>query len=118
MKNLFIFNHQPYDGTDVTWNALRLATALHKKGEIVKIFLMNDSVDLARDTTKKPDFYEYDLVDMIKSLYNDGVELKVCGTCMARCGLNKNQPYFSDDIKGTMDILANWTIECDKVLTF
>jgi len=118
MNNLFIFNHQPYDGTDVTWNGLRLITALHKKGENVKIFLMNDAVDLARESTTKPEFYEYDLVAILKNLYLDGVELKVCGTCMARCGLNKNQPYFSDEIKGTMDILANWMIECDKVVTF
>ncbi|MDD2697940.1 MAG: DsrE family protein [Arcobacteraceae bacterium] len=118
METLFILNQQPYDGTDVIWNALRLATTLHKKGEVVKIFLMNDSVDLARDTTKKPDFYEFDLVSMLKKLYLDGVELKVCGTCMVRCGLNKNQPYFSEDIKGTMDDLANWVIQSQKVLTF
>lgn len=56
MKNLFIFNHQPYYGTDVTWNGLRLIKALHKKGENVKIFLMNDAVDLARESTIKPEF--------------------------------------------------------------
>ena len=28
-----ILNHQPYDGTDVTWNALRLAKTLFKSGE-------------------------------------------------------------------------------------
>ncbi|MFA5501422.1 MAG: DsrE family protein [Sulfurovaceae bacterium] len=118
MKNLFILNHQPYDGTDITWNAIRLIETLRKKGEIVRVFLMNDAVDLARDSTMKPDFYEYNLVDMLKKLYDSGVELKVCGTCMARCGLNKNQPYFNDDIKGTMDALADWVIESDKVLTF
>jgi uncharacterized protein involved in oxidation of intracellular sulfur len=118
MSILMVFNHQPYDGSDVTWNGLRLAKTLHKKGKEVNIFLMNDSVDLARDTTKKPDFYEFDLVQMLKELYENGIKLKVCGTCQARCGLNKNQPYFNDNIKGTMDDLANWVIECDKVLTF
>lgn len=118
MKTLFILNHQPYDGSDVTWNALRLATTLHKKNETVKIFLMSDAVDLARDTTKKPDFYDHDLIEMLKKLYHEGVELKVCGTCMARCGLYKNQPYFSDEVKGTMDILADWVLQSDKVLTF
>ncbi len=108
----------PEQKPNVIWNALRLATTLHKKGEVVKIFLMNDAVDLARDTTKKPDFYEFDLVLMLKKLYLDGVELKVCGTCMARCGLNKNQPYFSEDVKGTMDDLANWVIQSQKVLSF
>ena len=118
MKILVIFNHQPYDGSDIAWNGLRLVETLLKKGEEVRVFLLNDSVDLAREATKKPDFYEYDLVQMLKELYENGMKLKVCGTCQARCGLNKNQPYFNDNIKGTMDDLANWVIECDKVLTF
>jgi uncharacterized protein involved in oxidation of intracellular sulfur len=118
MKILVIFNHQPYDGSDIAWNGLRLVVTLLKKGEEVRVFLMNDSVDLAREATKKPDFYEYDLVQMLKELYKNGIKLKVCGTCQTRCGLNKNQPYFNDNIKGTMDDLANWVIECDKVLTF
>ncbi len=118
MKILVIFNHQPYDGSDIAWNGLRLVETLLKKGEEVRVFLMNDSVDLAREVTKKPDFYEFDLVQMLKELYENGMKLKVCGTCQARCGLNKNQPYFSDKIKATMKDLADWVIECDKVLTF
>ena len=118
MKILVIFNHQPYDGSDIAWNGLRLVETLLKKGEEVRVFLMNDSVDLAREATKKPDFYEYDLVQMLKELYENGIKLKVCGTCQARCGLNKNQPYFSDKVKATMKDLADWVIECDKVLTF
>jgi len=118
MKILIVFNHQPYDGSDVTWNGLRLAKRLKEKGSEVRIFLMNDSVDLAREATVKPDFYDTDLVAMLKELYENGVELKVCGTCQARCGLNKNQPYFDEKIKGTMDELATWVVECDKVLTF
>ena len=49
MAILIILNHQPYDGTDVTWNALRLARQLNNDGAEVRLFLMNDSVDLARD---------------------------------------------------------------------
>lgn len=115
---LFILNNQPYDGSDKTYNALRLAKDIHKKGQEIKIFLMNDAVDLARNATKKPDFYDYDLVQMLKELYENGVEIKVCGTCMARCGLNKNEPYFSEELNGTMNILGDWTIKADKVLTF
>ena len=43
MKVLLIFNHEPYDNTDVTWNGLRLAETLRKKGQEVRIFLMNGS---------------------------------------------------------------------------
>ncbi|PIE43451.1 MAG: sulfur reduction protein DsrE [Gammaproteobacteria bacterium] len=115
---LFILNNQPYDGSDKTYNALRLIKNVHQKGEEVNVFLMSDAVDLAREATQKPDFYDYDLVAMLKALYDDGADLKVCGTCMARCGINKNQPYFSDDVKGTMDILGDWTIAATKVVTF
>lgn len=61
-----ILNHQPYDGSDVAWNALRLASTLHKNGQKVHIFLMNDAVDLARDQTQKPEQYDHDLVAMLK----------------------------------------------------
>ncbi len=113
-----ILNHQPYDGTDVTWNALRLAKTLFKSGESVNIFLMNDAVDLARNKTAKPESYDYDLVDMLKKMYADGIELQVCGTCNARCGLFKNAPYFDEEVSSTMRHLADWVMKSDKVLTF
>lgn len=113
-----ILNHQPYDGSDVAWNALRLAKTLHKSGEKINIFLMNDAVDLARDMTHKPESYDYDLVGMLKKLYSDGIAVQACGTCNARCGLFKNQPYFDESVSSTMQVLANWVIQSDKVLTF
>lgn len=113
-----VLNHQPYDGSDITWNALRLADTLHKNGEDVNIFLMNDAVDLARDKSMKPQSYDYDLVDMLKKMYADGVKLQACGTCNTRCGIFKNEPYFDENISSTMQILAEWVIKSDKVLTF
>lgn len=38
MKILLIFNHEPYNGTDVTWNALRLAGKLCEGGHDLRIF--------------------------------------------------------------------------------
>ncbi len=38
MATLLILNQQPYDGTDVTWNALRLARQLNNDGVEVRIF--------------------------------------------------------------------------------
>ena len=113
-----ILNSQPYDGTDITWNALRLAKTLHKSAQSVNIFLMNDAVDLAREKTPKPDNYDYDLVDMLKKMYASGINLQVCGTCNARCGLFKNEPYFNENISSTMQVLADWVIESDKVISF
>lgn len=118
MDILLIFNRQPYDNTDVTWNALRLAGKLIESGQKVKLFLMNDSVDMARDACKPPQGYDQDLSQMLKDLIAKGVPVKVCGTCMARCGIHKNQPYFEGTNKATMPELAEWVVESDKVLAF
>ena len=115
---LLIFNHAPYDGTDVAWNALRLAGQLEATGHDVRIFLMNDSVDLARDSNKKPIGYDQDLSQMLRDLIAKGVPVKVCGTCLDRCGIHKQEPYFEGAEKSTMAALAQWTVESDKLLTF
>lgn len=118
MKVLIIFNREPYDNTDVTWNGLRLAGQLVESGQDVRIFLMNDAVDMARDACKPPDGYDQDLSRMLKELIARNVTVKVCGTCMARCGIYKNQPYFDGVEKSTMQALTEWVIDSDKVLTF
>ncbi len=118
MKILIIFNREPYDSTDVTWNGLRLAGQLVKNGQQVRIFLMNDSVDMARDVCVPPPGYDQDLSKMLKELIAQGVPVQVCGTCMARCGIHKNHPYFDGAQKSTMQALAEWVIDSDKVITF
>ncbi|MDY0117725.1 MAG: DsrE family protein [Sulfurimonadaceae bacterium] len=118
MKILIIFNRVPYDNTDVTWNGLRLAGKLSEIGEEVRIFLINDSVDMARDVCKPPQGYDQDLSQMLKDLIVQGVTVKVCGTCMARCGMYKNHPYFEGAEKSTMAELAEWVVDSDKVITF
>lgn len=118
MKILIIFNHEPYDGSDVTWNGLRLAGQLLEAGKEVRIFLMNDSVDMARDVCKPPANYDQNLSEMLKDLIAKGAVVKVCGTCMARCGIHKNHPYFAGAEKSTMPALAEWVIDSDKIITF
>ncbi len=118
MKILIIFNREPYDNTDVTWNGLRLAGQLLKDGQEVRLFLMNDSVDLARDVCKPPEGYDQDLSQMLKDLIARSVPVRVCGTCMPRCGIYKNQPYFDGAEKSTMPALARWVVESDRVMTF
>jgi len=113
-----IFNREPYDSTDVTWNGLRLAIKLLEAGQEVRIFLMNDSVDMARDVCKPPESYDQDLSQMLKELIAEDVTVKVCGTCMARCGIHKNHPYFDGANKATMPELAEWVIDSDKIMTF
>ena len=117
MTILLILNHAPYDGTDLTWNALRLAGQLKKDGADVRLFLMNDSVDLARDGIEPPE-ESSDLVQMTKDLIADGVTVKVCGTCQARCGIRKGDPYYEGAQKSTMGELAQWVRDSNQVLTF
>ena len=114
---LLVFNRNPYDGSDITWNGLRLAEALLNAGLEVNIFLMNDSVDLARDITKPPEDY-FDLVQMLKELIAKDVPVKVCGTCNVRCGIHKGEPYFEGAQEAKMTELAQWIKEADKVISF
>jgi uncharacterized protein involved in oxidation of intracellular sulfur len=114
---LLVFNRNPYDGTDITWNGLRLADQLLNEGLEVKIFLMNDSVDLARDVAKPPEGY-FDLGKMLKELIAKNVHVKVCGTCKVRCGIHKGKPYFEGAHEAKMAELAEWIKGADKVITF
>ena len=118
MTALLIFNHAPYDGSDVAWNALRLAGKLVDNGQAVRIFLMNDAVDLAREACRPPAHYDQDLSAMLKELIGRGVAVEVCGTCMARCGIHKNVPYYAGAEKSTMSALAEWVVDSQQVLTF
>jgi len=114
---LLVFNRNPYDGTDVTWNGLRLAEQLLDTGLEVKIFLMNDSVDLARDAATPPEGY-FDLGKMLKELIGNCVPVKVCGTCKVRCGIHKGKPYFEGTQEAKMTELAEWIKIADKIVTF
>ena len=118
MAVLMIFNREPYDSTDVTWNGLRLAGKLSENGQKVRIFLMNDSVDMARDVCKPPAGYDQDLSKMLKDLIAQGVPVRVCGTCMTRCGIYKNHPYFEGAEHSTMQGLSEWVADSSKVITF
>jgi uncharacterized protein involved in oxidation of intracellular sulfur len=117
MAILLILNQQPYDGTDVTWNALRLAKRLDEDGAEVRIFLMNDSVDLARDGILPPEGVE-DMVAMLKGLISAGVPVKVCGTCQHRCGVLKGQGYYEGAQFSTMGECSEWVMSSEQVLTF
>ncbi len=69
----FILNHAPY-GTEKSYNGLRLALALVKKKEPVRIFMMDDGVLCAIKNQKTPDGY-YNIERMIKSLAKRGYDV-------------------------------------------
>ena len=67
MRLLLVINRAPYDGTDVVWNALRLAATALAEGMQVWLFLINDGVDLAREGVT-PEGAEFDLQSMLAGL--------------------------------------------------
>jgi uncharacterized protein involved in oxidation of intracellular sulfur len=117
MKTLIVLNRNPYDGTDVTWNALRLGEKLIEKGTELRIFLMNDSIDLAKEGVTPPEGY-YNLTEMLQELIAKGVQVKVCGTCLLRCGIHKQKPLIEGAPEAKMPELAEWITESDKVISF
>jgi len=117
MKTLIVLNRNPYDGTDVTWNALRLGEKLLEKGTELRIFLMNDSIDIAREGVTTPEGY-FNLTEMLQELIRKGTQLKVCGTCLVRCGIHKNKPLINGAPESKMPELAEWILDSDRVISF
>ena len=115
MRLLVILNQRPYNGTDVTWNALRLIEQAQKKEMTVKVFLMNDAVDLAREGLEKS--VEYDLQEMLLGLISNGIEVKLCKTCINRYGLSDSKIRHGIAI-ATMPELVEWIEESDRVISF
>ena len=47
-----------------------------------------------------------------------GVTVKVCGACLVSCGIHKNKPLIDGAVEAKMPELAEWTIECDRSISF
>ena len=114
MKTLIVLNDPPY-GTERSYNGLRLAKALAKKGADVTLFLMADAVACAKRGQKVPQgFYNVEL--MVRSVARDGTVL-LCGTCMDARGLTDGE-LTEGARRSTMDELGQHTLDADKVLVF
>jgi uncharacterized protein involved in oxidation of intracellular sulfur len=117
-KILIIINDAPY-GTEKAYNALRMAMTLqkeHREKIEVKIFLLADAVFCGLPHQKTPDGY-YNIERMLKSVIKRGGEVKSCGGCSEARGTAKVD--FIEGVKlSNMKEFAQWTVECDKVLTF
>lgn len=113
MLTLFILNEAPYGG-ERSYNALRLARALAKReGESVRLFLMGDAVACAKAGQKVPAGY-YNAGDLVRMV---GGEVVLCGTCMDARGIGGDE-IVAGARRGSLDELAAWTAEADKVLVF
>ncbi len=117
-KILIIINDAPY-GTEKAYNALRMAITLQKehgnKVEI-KIFLLADAVTCGLPNQKTPNGF-YNIERMLKLVIRNGAEIKSCGGCSQARGIAEIK--FIDGVKlSNMKEFAQWTVECDKVLSF
>ncbi len=114
MNLLVVLSHAPYDGADVAWNALRLAATAREQGLGVRLFLINDGVDVGRAA---PDGAEFDLGEMLSGLAEQGAEVLLCGTCMDRCGLGAGDVVPGVE-RGSMDQLVSWLQTSERALSF
>ncbi|NOZ48275.1 MAG: hypothetical protein GXO79_16090 [Chlorobi bacterium] len=117
-KILIIINDAPY-GTEKAYNAVRLAmnTIKYQKEKVeIKIFLLADGVFCALPNQKTPEGF-YNIERMLKYVLKRGGEVKACGICSEARGIDKLQ--FQEGIKlSNMEEFVQWTVECDKVISF
>lgn len=117
MTILLIVNDPPY-GSEKVYNALRLATKLAEEqaGGEVRLFLMGDAAVSALRGQTTPQGY-YNVERMLKAVLVRRGLVKVCGTCAEARGLDKLGLVEGVEIS-TMNQLAQWVCDSDKVLTF
>ena len=110
-----ILNHAPY-GTEKSYNGLRIALSLKKKKENVRIYMIDDGVLNAIKGQKPPDGY-YNIERLIKSLVKRNSDVYIWGSCSDTRGVSDD--IIIDGVKrGNLDILAEWIISSDNVLTY
>lgn len=112
---LIILSDAPFEG-DATWNALRLASTLLDEGAGVRIFVMNDAIDLVR-AGSSPAGAEFDLQAMLVALLPRGARLKICTTCVNRCGIGQGE-IIPQAVMATMGDLAAWVTGSDRAVVF
>jgi len=116
LKYLFILNDPPY-GTERSYNGLRLAVAMAKReGNEVSIFLIGDAVACAVAGQTTPNGY-YNIERMLKAVLVKGMKVGVCGSCIDARGV-KETLLIDGAKRSSMEELANWTTEADKVIVF
>ncbi len=112
---LLILNEAPY-GTEHSYNGLRVAGAIAKKGEKVRVFLIGDAAACAKSGQKVPKGY-YNVERMIKNVIRRDAEVGVCGSCIDARGIGEEE-LIEGAHRSSMDELAEWTLDADRVISF
>jgi uncharacterized protein involved in oxidation of intracellular sulfur len=116
VKTLFILNDPPY-GTERSYNALRLAGALAKRGsEELRVFLLGDAAGCAKSGQSVPQGF-YNINRMLQVIVQKQVQVGVCATCMDARGI-KEADLIDGTKRGTLEDLADWTVWAEKVVVF
>jgi uncharacterized protein involved in oxidation of intracellular sulfur len=116
VKTLIVLNDPAY-GTERSYNGLRLANALAKRGgEDVRVFLMADAVTCAVAGQQTPNGY-YNLERMIGAAVRHGAEVGLCGSCMDARALGEEQ-LVEGARRSSLEELTDWTIWADTVISF
>ena len=114
MKILVIVNGPAY-GSDETFNALRLATALAQRDDVQpRVFLMGDAVCRRRPENPGRLLHARPHAEDVRPPWG---QLACCGTCLDARGLTKDH-LIDEPTRSSMDELAAWVVESEKVLTF
>lgn len=116
MKLLIVLSEPPYNGRDVAWNALRLADTALAAGSQVNLFLINDGVDVARQRDRVEEG-TVDLARMLGETMKKGARVRLCGTCLDRCGIGRGELVADAEVAGMAD-LHRWLEQADKVVSF
>jgi uncharacterized protein involved in oxidation of intracellular sulfur len=111
-----ILNDPPY-GTERSYNGLRLARKLVEAGKAeVNVFLFGDATACAKAGQKVPQGY-YNIGDMLGAVIRKNGSVAACGSCLDARGIESGN-LVEGAARGTMDMLAEWTVWADKVIVF
>jgi uncharacterized protein involved in oxidation of intracellular sulfur len=115
-SSLVILNDPPY-GSERSYNGLRLALARGKgEGVHVRVFLIADAVSCAKRGQSVPKGY-YNVEVMLRGVSHHGGEIGVCGSCMDARGI-ADAELTDGARRSSIDELAAWTREAERVVTF
>lgn len=116
MRILFILNDPPY-GTERSYNALRLAGALAKRGgDELRVFLLGDAAACAMDGQSVPSGF-YNIGRMLQVVTAKQSPVGVCGGCMDARGIEEAD-LLAGARRSSLDELTDWTVWAEKVVVF
>jgi uncharacterized protein involved in oxidation of intracellular sulfur len=117
MQKILILVTEPPYGSENPYNALRLARELLDNNDVrLSIYLLGDAVVGARKGQQTPKGF-YNFGKMLMLFANKGVPISICITCMEARGI-KEEELLEGVRPGGMQVLSEWVLHNDKVLTF